>query len=430
MVSSKKRSSNSPSSKLEKMKVNKKQLKGSSSSKKNKGAKDKGCLALIRKKAKGGGVKMEYSLVDKNTLAMRRAQKIQAQLAPGFPSLVKFMLRSHVTGGYWLGLPKSFCTHLPKHDATIILVDGDDKEWEIKYLVEKSGFSGGWRGFSIAHNLIPGDVLIYQLVESCKFQVYIVRENDSTDDDFAAISLLNLRHQPLATEKQQPFPELTRQGETKVNQESSMSEHGPTPSHVSANASDEDEDEGLRLADSAPDFSQAKDFKSFCIFANGLIIDSEIPRDLRAKYYQLCRTQNSYLHQHLIEGLNYKLIAGIISETVNIADAIRASKLTAPGCQHLEAWDTTLKGFECLGMGVQFLRERLQKLISLSYESSENAASKRRERRTVLKDELKDLRSKMSKMKEAMQSLDDEIELYSQKDRVETMFRDVATAPW
>ncbi|CAH9087545.1 unnamed protein product [Cuscuta epithymum] len=415
------------------MKVNKKQLKGSSSSKKNKGAKDKGCLALIRKKAKGGGVKRERSTVDKNSLAMTRAQMIQAQLAPGFPSLVKFMLHSHVTGGYWLGLPKSFCTHLPKHDATIILVDGDDKEWETKYLVEKSGFSGGWRGFSIAHNLIPGDVLVFQRVESCKFQVYIVRENDSTDDDFVAISLLNLRHQPLAIEKQQSFPELTSRGEAKVSEESSISEHGPTPSHVSDNASNEDEDGngGLRLADSAPDFSQAKDFKSFCIFANGLIIDSEIPRDLRAKYYQLCQTQNAYLHQHLIEGLNYKLIAGIISETVNIADAIRVSKLTmTPGCHHLEAWDTTLKGFECLGMGVQFLRERLEKLISLSYESSEDAASKRRERRAVLKDELKDLRSKMSKMKEAMQSLDDEIELYSQKDRVEMMFRDVATAPW
>ncbi|KAJ0823973.1 putative transcription factor B3-Domain family [Helianthus annuus] len=82
------------------------------------------------------------------------------------------MLPSHVTGGFWLGFPKKFCdAHMPKQDETVVLLDENDQEFNTKFLVDKTGLSGGWRGFSIAHNLLEGDALVFQLVDRWKFKV-------------------------------------------------------------------------------------------------------------------------------------------------------------------------------------------------------------------------------------------------------------------
>lgn len=63
--------------------------------------------------------------------------------------------------------------HLPKHDDTVVLVDESEQEFETKYLVDKNGLSGGWRGFSIAHKLLEKDVLVFQLIAPCKFKVMV-----------------------------------------------------------------------------------------------------------------------------------------------------------------------------------------------------------------------------------------------------------------
>nr|GFC89217.1 B3 DNA binding domain-containing protein [Tanacetum cinerariifolium] len=108
--------------------------------------------------------------------AIERANEVQASLPSELPSFVKAMLPSHVAGGFWLGLTKQFCVaNLPKHDETIVLVDEDGQEFNTRFLVAKIGLSGGWRGFSIAHKLVEGDVLVFQLIEHWKFKVYIVR---------------------------------------------------------------------------------------------------------------------------------------------------------------------------------------------------------------------------------------------------------------
>lgn len=60
---------------------------------------------------------------------------------------------------------------LPKYDTTMVLVDECGTEYKAKYLAEKTGLSGGWRGFSIAHNLLEGDVLVFGLVQPTKFMV-------------------------------------------------------------------------------------------------------------------------------------------------------------------------------------------------------------------------------------------------------------------
>ncbi|KAG6571981.1 Pentatricopeptide repeat-containing protein, mitochondrial, partial [Cucurbita argyrosperma subsp. sororia] len=123
--------------------------------------------------------------------AIDRARDLQSSLESRYPSFVKPMLQSHVTGGFWLGLPVHFCkAHLPLEDEMLTLVDEDENEFQTKYLAEKTGLSGGWRGFSIDHQLVDGDTLVFQLTKPTEFKVYIIRaynledrENTHEDSD-------------------------------------------------------------------------------------------------------------------------------------------------------------------------------------------------------------------------------------------------------
>nr|GEY25450.1 B3 DNA binding domain-containing protein [Tanacetum cinerariifolium] len=104
--------------------------------------------------------------------AIERANEVQASLPSELPSFVKLMLPSHVTGCFWLGLPKKFCdAHLPNDDVTVVLVDKDDQKFNTKYLDRKTGLSGGWKAFSVAHKLLAGDALVFQLIEQWKMKM-------------------------------------------------------------------------------------------------------------------------------------------------------------------------------------------------------------------------------------------------------------------
>ncbi|XP_017245039.1 B3 domain-containing protein At3g19184-like [Daucus carota subsp. sativus] len=116
--------------------------------------------------------------------ALEKAKELQSGLASETPSFVKPMLQSHVTGGFWLGLPQHFCNgHLPKYDEIMTLVDEEGNEWPTKYLDRKNGLSGGWKGFAVDHDLVDGDALVFQLIKPTKFQVYIVRVNRHEDNN-------------------------------------------------------------------------------------------------------------------------------------------------------------------------------------------------------------------------------------------------------
>ncbi|XP_030525001.1 B3 domain-containing protein Os06g0194400-like [Rhodamnia argentea] len=116
--------------------------------------------------------------------AIERAEQLQSSLDAEFPSFIKPMLQSHVTGGFWLSLQHDFCRkHLPHRDDTVTLVDEDGEEFETKYLIEKNGLSGGWRGFSIAHDLVDGDALVFQLIEPLTFKVHIIRAYESEEKE-------------------------------------------------------------------------------------------------------------------------------------------------------------------------------------------------------------------------------------------------------
>ncbi|XP_024358852.1 B3 domain-containing protein Os06g0194400 [Physcomitrium patens] len=98
------------------------------------------------------------------------------------PGFVKAMLHSHVSSCFWLGLPHHFCKkHMPYEDERFTLEDEDGKEWECLYLARKTGLSGGWRGFSLDHDLVDGDCCIFELVRPLRFKIYFFRCSEQED---------------------------------------------------------------------------------------------------------------------------------------------------------------------------------------------------------------------------------------------------------
>ncbi|KAK9286164.1 hypothetical protein L1049_014546 [Liquidambar formosana] len=371
--------------------------------------------------------------------AMERAEEIRASLAAEFPSFVKLMLQSHVTRGFWLGLPKRFCDlHIPRVDHTVVLEDESGEETETKYLGEKVGLSAGWRGFSIAHKLLEGDVVVFHLVRPSKFKVYIVRSN-SLDEVDGALGLLNLeassKRVDLDTKMGEnaeekcseihplDFPQVHIQQNTQVVVDTKIE---PIPDQSEDDSEDLGSEvlEGIRFSESVVDFKEVNSIENFTILVNGLIIDSEFSKHIRTKYYELCRSQNSFLHDHLLEGINCKLAAGIILETINIADAIRASKVSTTSQDAFTIWDKTLKAFEGLGMNVGFLRARLEQLSSLASESEKCTAASI-ERSVRADEEMKTLRAKLLEIREAGKRLDAEIEAMKvDAERMELIFQE------
>lgn len=141
-----------------------------------------------------------YDDVESKYSVKERAARVLSSLTDEFPSFGKCMLPSNVAHGFWMHLPKSFCNmHLPSHDTTVILVDEWGNEYKTSYLLERNGLSAGWRGFSISHRLLKGDILIFHLIEPCKMKVYIVRVNDQ-DVVGAALCLMNFDTSKKSTE--------------------------------------------------------------------------------------------------------------------------------------------------------------------------------------------------------------------------------------
>ncbi|KAI3446004.1 hypothetical protein Pfo_002669 [Paulownia fortunei] len=391
-----------------------------------------------------------HTCLNVNSSAMEQAKGIQANSSGQFPSFLKQLLKSHLSGKFYLGLPKKFCdAHLPSHDDTIVLVDENEQEYSMKYSVRKNRLSGGWRGFSIAHKLLEGDALVFHLIEPCKFRVYIVRAGKLTENDGAIgrqtydfqnskpTSIVKMEDQmeenacigktarriylnSLAVDSHQETKKARLISDSKLDTVQS----GNDIDHFGSNVL-----EGMSYSESVVYFKDVKGFEDFKIQVDGLILDSEIPTNLRTKYYKLCCSQKMFLHDHLIKGLSSKLAVVMISETINIADAIRSADL-ATSLHHLECWEKTLKAFEDLGMAVGFLRDRLHKLVSLSRESQMTIESKRT-KRAQADEEISNLEATSLNVKTLIGSLVAEVEALKWKnEKLGFEFQELARAPW
>nr|GMD91440.1 B3 domain-containing protein At5g42700-like [Ipomoea batatas] len=125
-----------------------------------------------------------YASDKDRAIATVKAEKLEASLESNVPTFVRSMLPSHVSGGFWLGLPSYFCRrNLPARDETVTLIDESGAEWPTVYLARKAGLSGGWKKFAVDHDLVDGDALVFQLIKRAVFKIYITRLNNSADDD-------------------------------------------------------------------------------------------------------------------------------------------------------------------------------------------------------------------------------------------------------
>ncbi|XP_045786255.1 B3 domain-containing protein Os01g0234100-like [Trifolium pratense] len=380
--------------------------------------------------------------------AVIQAEGLKSNLKPEFPSFVKSLVRSHVASCFWMGLPVAFCKrHLPDKDTTITLEDESGREYKTKYIACKTGLSAGWRQFSAVHKLLEGDVVVFQLVEPTKFKVYIIRAGNSKEVDGAFMNLdsctkqkvggkniidtdvacnspkrKNGKHVPQDMQKKKKI--VAPKMETKTKQFTEQFE----------NDSDEafsEIFEGFKM----PEFKDVKGFQNFSIIVDGMPIDDELSTEVRNKYYKLCYSQQAFLHENLIRGLNYMLIVGIISEIVNIADAIKVSVISTPRFE-FSNWDKALHAFEKLGMNVEFLRVRLRRLVSIAYEM-DNAPETRRylayrtEDHSRAENEIKNMEIKLEELKEACSGFGDYLESLKHKaERYEHKFQQEVAASW
>ncbi|ONH91550.1 hypothetical protein PRUPE_8G122800 [Prunus persica] len=386
-------------------------------------------------KRKRATVESIYDTSQAQSSVLERAQEVEVSLDPKFPSLLKVMLPSHVTGGFWLGLPKKFCCeHLPKQDIMIALEDENGEVFETKYLADKVGLSGGWRGFSIAHKLLEGDVIVFHLVTPSKFKVYIVRSNGLDELD-GALGLMRLD----ACKKMDTGDTAACEREESetlepISEDNAIAFNTKSCPILDHSESESEDDvgfevlDGLRLSESVVTFEEVKCMDDFNVLVNGLIINSEFSKYILNKYYELCCSQNSFLHEHLLDGLNCKLVAGVISETVNIADAIRACNITTPE-GNFSTWDQTLKAFQGLGMNIGFLLARLDQLVSLA--SKSKRFKEARLEKDQAEEEMRCLEAKLFEVKEAVNRLESEIEmLNTSSENPELVFQEVAKSSW
>ncbi|KAM7250601.1 hypothetical protein ACFE04_022484 [Oxalis oulophora] len=369
--------------------------------------------------------------------AMIRAEELQLNLEPELPSFIKSMVRSHVTICFWMGLPGPFARkHLP-HEVTSVTLEAENGAIsDVKYIANKTGLSKGWRQFVIAQHLLEGDVLIFQLTGPRCFKssyvicirrhfkeelecvgVFIIRACELSAVD-GALGLLSLEAQTKHNDAE--TASAPRKSTKKKKKQKFLPLAVVQNSTSDSKQSENDSEvvgyevmEGYKLATPTFQFDDVKSFNDFVIFIDGSLVDSELQENIRKKYYDLCRSQNAFLHENIAPGMIHNLIIGTIWETVNIADALRNCKLTTSR-DKFSGWENSLKAFELLGMNVGFLVARLNKLVKLAFESEGGSSTRgyveAKTEKNRAEEEIKGLEAKVKKLKKVSGKCEAEIE--------------------
>ncbi|XP_048433008.1 B3 domain-containing protein Os01g0234100-like [Pyrus x bretschneideri] len=377
-----------------------------------------------------GGCKRKRTIFDsfkdhEISFARNQVQDIQANIGAD-PVFVKSMIRSNVSSCFCLTLPKQFChLYLPLHDATLALeVEGGEK-YRVTFLGERRIVSAGWQKFSTANKLLVGNLLVFRLVRPLKFKVYIMGRHSLAEVD-AAFSLLKMKS--CATKEVFGKKHLMTppRDVSQVNIQKKSLKLGTNP-ELDANQSEDDSEDftsnlaaDITIQGPAADFEDVRIIDNFPILVNGVTIDTQLSAQVRTIYYDLCCSQGSFLHDNILKSIDSKLAAEIITETTNIANAIRACKLP-PSRADCVMQEKTLHAFELLGMDVGFLRARLKRCLSVASKYEVAAESKRylegKVEQVCMRDKMRDLDSKLSELKETMESFDAKIKALKKNSR-------------
>ncbi|XP_026413596.1 B3 domain-containing protein Os01g0234100-like isoform X1 [Papaver somniferum] len=373
-----------------------------------------------------------------------KAEEIQSGLNPNYPSFIKQLLRSHVSGSFWLKLPKAFCTpNLPRKNILLTLLDEQGDEYTVKCVAPRFALSAGWSRFATAHKLVEGDALVFHLVEAYKFKVYVVRACGLADADLPC-DLPSSDIPPQGSLRGATGRKITKKSTGNLTYHSGQhmvipstcgevnATYGtPAEKHMESHPSIpflktklEQHDEHTSAVET--EFFMSLD--SFKIVVDGMLIDTEISEDVRTKYHELCCSQKSYLHKHLVEGLNRRIIAEIISEIVNIVDAIRSSSKLSTPKDKFKAWEKSLKSCKHMGMNVDFLLARVTILLQQSSAFDYNAAVIEENR---LEEEIAARRVKILELRNDWVRLERQLRnLKSNREKHESAFQSIVNSPW
>ena len=181
---------------------------------------------------------------------------------------------------------------------------------------------------------------------------------------------------------------------------------------------------GIGISDSEIDFDDVTSFSDVNVILDCLATDCEFHDRLRRTYYELCCSQKSLLHGHLLKQLQPTLVAGVIMETVSIADGIRACKAEA-------------SSREDFCMNVAFLLNRVNGLLGAASPSRESYAEwqdkyeELKLERARAGDKMKALELRLSNVKDVLQKVDSEmVELQSSLKKSDEALQELASAPW
>ncbi|CAL1410094.1 unnamed protein product [Linum trigynum] len=359
-----------------------------------------------------------------------KAAKIEADLkrTDGNPTLIRLLTPSNFTArDYKLCLSRAFCGwYMPSADKQVTLEGEDGKGFLVNFYWRDSRIRGGWRAFASYHGLVVGDALVLHLVSPLMFKVYIVRENSSKE---VGVNHGRLRSRTVNGEDGSLGVKLEENDDRNGLMDDDNDNVGSEPDKGFQRGSDS-KNSKLPGSIADDDFDRVKRFEDFEIVANGSVIDDEdqLPELVKFKYYQLCRSQGSFLHQGLLEGLGAKIVAWMIDEVTSIAYAIRALSSSSQS-KDLEVWEKKLKGFENLGMSVGFILVRLRKLACLADQAT-NRRARLVEEREAAEEELRVLEKQVGKAKERVEVLRGEIESLNGGSGSDSEFVALANAPW
>ncbi|KAF6134854.1 hypothetical protein GIB67_002255, partial [Kingdonia uniflora] len=230
------------------------------------------------------GIHEKIDHIRANTCAKKRVKEVQRNLDPKYPSI----------------------------DVTFTLVDEDMGDCKVKFKYASRRLGCGWRRFSTAHELVVGDAMVFHLVKPAKFKVYIIRAYSlsGVDKDFGlwdseAPAMQNTTCTPIKThEKTELKCPSTLPFSTILviiyDSEREDSENNSRSSEVSGGVI----------------FWGNLDRESFDVVVDGLRKNSEPFKGMWTKYYELCRSQNVFLHGNLLKQ-NIKLVDGRFENLVS-----------------------------------------------------------------------------------------------------------------
>ncbi|XP_024532707.1 uncharacterized protein LOC9640612 [Selaginella moellendorffii] len=141
--------------------------------------------------------------------ALQAAQEYQQHLAKKSRSTIKVLNQCCVSGTYVMTLPSNYCKKMMPHGrAEVIVRDRSGHQWRMRWnWTVQPVIGAGWKAFCVHHELVKGDVLVFQKENSSEmitFRVEIFKRRKlvkSSDRANAAnIVLLPPKKEPDALE--------------------------------------------------------------------------------------------------------------------------------------------------------------------------------------------------------------------------------------